>query len=92
MAESNIGFEEKIWKAIYKIAENKTVIVISHRLANVKNADTIYVLDKGNIVESGTHRDLMMYNKKYAELVNHQNNLESIYNDNLAELEVAISE
>ena len=34
----------------------------------------------------------MMYNKKYAELVNHQNNLESIYNDNLAELEVAISE
>ena len=93
-ATSNIDVEseEKIWKAIYKIAENKTVIVISHRLANVKNADTIYVLDKGNIVESGTHRDLMMYNKKYAELVNHQNNLESIYNDNLAELEVAISE
>ena len=93
-ATSNIDVEseEKIWKAIYKIAENKTVIVISHRLANVKNADSIYVLDKGNIVESGTHRDLMMYNKKYAELVNHQNNLESIYNDNLAELEVAISE
>ena len=93
-ATSNIDVEseEKIWKAIYKIAENKTVIVISHRLANVKNADNIYVLDKGNIVESGTHRDLMMYNKKYAELVNHQNNLESIYNDNLAELEVAISE
>ena len=93
-ATSNIDVEseEKIWKAIYEIAENKTVIVISHRLANVKNADSIYVLDKGNIVESGTHRDLMMYNKKYAELVNHQNNLESIYNDNLAELEVAISE
>ena len=93
-ATSNIDVEreEKIWKAIYKIAENKTVIVISHRLANVKNADSIYVLDKGNIVESGTNRDLMMYNKKYAELVNHQNNLESIYNDNLAELEVAISE
>ena len=93
-ATSNIDVEseEKIWKAIYEIAENKTVIVISHRLANVKNADNIYVLDKGNIVESGTHRDLMMYNKKYAELVNHQNNLESIYNDNLAELEVAISE
>ena len=93
-ATSNIDIEseEKIWKAIYEIAQNKTVIVISHRLANVKNADSIYVLDKGNIVESGTHRDLMMYNKKYAELVNHQNNLESIYNDNLAELEVAISE
>ena len=93
-ATSNIDVEseEKIWKAIYKIAENKTVIVISHRLANVKNADSIYVLDKGNIVESGTHRDLMMYNKKYAELVNHQNNLESIYNENLTQKEVAISE
>lgn len=84
--------EEKIWKAIYEIAKNKTVIVISHRLANVKNADNIYVLDKGNIVESGSHKDLMMYNGKYAQLVNHQNNLESIYNDELTQKEVAISE
>ena len=93
-ATSNIDVEseEKIWKAIYEIAKNKTVIVISHRLANVKNADNIYVLDKGNIVESGSHKDLMMYNGKYAQLVNHQNNLESIYNDELTQKEVAISE
>ena len=93
-ATSNIDVEseEKIWKAIYEIAKNKTVIVISHRLANVKNADNIYVLDKGNIVESGSHKDLMMYNGKYAQLVNHQNNLESIYNENLTQKEVAISE
>ncbi len=93
-ATSNIDVdsEEKIWKAIYELASNKTVIVISHRLANVKNADNIYVLDKGNIVENGNHKDLMMNNGKYYELVNHQRNLESIYNENLQEREVAISE
>ena len=93
-ATSNIDVEseEKIWRSIYELSENKTVIVISHRLANVKNADNIYVLDKGNIVESGSHKDLMMYNGKYAQLVNHQNNLESIYNDELIQKEVAISE
>ena len=93
-ATSNIDVEseEKIWKAIYEIAKNKTVIVISHRLANVKNADNIYVLDKGNIVESGSHKVLMNNNNKYAQLVNHQANLESIYNENLDQREVAISE
>ncbi len=93
-ATSNIDVEseEKIWKAIYELAENKTVIVISHRLANVKNADNIYVLDKGNIVESGSHKDLMMYNGKYAQLVNHQISLESIYKENVIQKEVAISE
>ncbi|WP_290459867.1 ABC transporter ATP-binding protein/permease [Romboutsia ilealis] len=93
-ATSNIDVEseEKIWKAIYELSENKTVIVISHRLANVKNADNIYVLDKGNIVESGSHKDLMMYNGKYAQLVNHQISLESIYKENVMQKEVAISE
>ena len=93
-ATSNIDVEseEKIWKAIYELAENKTVIVISHRVANVKNADNIYVLDKGNIVESGSHKDLMMYNGKYAQLVNHQISLESIYKENVIQKEVAISE
>ena len=77
-ATSNIDVEseEKIWRSIYELSENKTVIVI----------------DKGNIVESGSHKDLMMYNGKYAQLVNHQNNLESIYNDELTQKEVAISE
>ena len=47
-ATSNIDVEseEKVWESIYKLAKNKTVIVISRRLANVKNAHDIYVLDK----------------------------------------------
>lgn len=92
-ATSNIDVEseEKIWKSIYEISDNKTVIVISHRLANVKNADVIYVLDKGRVVESGNHKNLMDGNGKYYELVSHQNNLESIYKEK-ADLEVAISE
>ena len=93
-ATSNIDVEseEKIWRSIYELSENKTVIVISHRLANVKNADNIYVLDKRNIVENGNHKVLMNNNNKYAQLVNHQDNLESIYNENLTQKEVAISE
>ena len=49
-------------------------------------------LDKGKIVENGNHEELMNNNKKYAQLVNHQNSLESIYNENLADKEVAVSE
>ncbi|WP_276631892.1 ATP-binding cassette domain-containing protein, partial [Terrisporobacter hibernicus] len=80
-ATSNIDVESeaKVWESIYKLAKNKTVIVISHRLANVTKADMIYVLDKGNIVESGKHKELLMIKGKYHELVTHQQNLENIY-------------
>lgn len=93
-ATSNIDVEseEKVWESIYKIAKNKTVIVISHRLANVVNADAIYVLDKGHIVESGKHKELMISKKKYYELVTHQQNLENIYKEETEIEEVAVNE
>ncbi|MGL5506599.1 MAG: cysteine ABC transporter ATP-binding protein, partial [Paraclostridium sp.] len=93
-ATSNIDVEseEKIWKSIYELSSKKTVIVISHRLANVKNADVIYVLDKGNIVENGSHKQLISKEGRYYELVKHQENLESIYNVDNTNCEVAISE
>lgn len=93
-ATSNIDVEseEKIWKSIYEIANNKTILIISHRLANVRNADLIYVLDKGNVIECGSHDELMKNKSKYYELLTHQEKLESIVDNGLSiESEVAIS-
>lgn len=91
-ATSNIDVEseEKIWKSIYELSKNKTVLVISHRLANVVNSDVIYVLDKGKIVESGNHNQLLKNKSKYHELYKHQINLENIYKEDLYK-EVAVS-
>lgn len=79
-ATSNIDVEseEDIWKAIYEIAANKTVLVISHRLANVVDANNIYVMKKGHIVESGNHQDLISKKGEYYNMVNKQNELEMI--------------
>ncbi|WBW95059.1 ABC transporter ATP-binding protein/permease [Oceanirhabdus sp. W0125-5] len=93
-ATSNIDVEseEKIWKSIYQIAKNKTVLVISHRLANVRNADLIYVLDNGNMVEFGSHNQLMKNKSKYYDLLINQEKLEGIMDNRLSvESEVAIS-
>ena len=77
-ATSNIDVEseEMIWNSVEKLRNNKTLIVISHRLANVKNADKIYLLDKGNLVEEGNHKELMDKKNKYFNLVSIQEELE----------------
>ena len=84
--------EEKVWESIYKLSKNKTVIVISHRLSNVKKADAIYVLDKVHIVEHGKHKEVMMTKNKYYELVTHQQNLENIYKEENDIEDVAVNE
>ena len=77
-ATSNIDVESEndIMREIHALAKNKTVILISHRLANVAQADNIYVLDKGNVVESGNHNDLLARSGAYAKLWNAQQELE----------------
>lgn len=79
-ATSNIDVEseENIWEAIYELSKDKTILVISHRLANVKDAKNIYVMNKGNLVESGTHEELMTRGGHYSNMVNKQNELEEI--------------
>ena len=62
---------------IYALAKTKTVILISHRLANVAGADNIYVLDQGNIVEEGNHKALLLQHGVYAKLWNAQQELEN---------------
>ena len=78
-ATSNIDVESEndIMGQIHELAKTKTVILISHRLANVADADNIYVLDKGNIVESGNHHVLLAAKGPYARLWNAQQELES---------------
>ena len=78
-ATSNIDVESEneIIAQIHELAKTKTVILISHRLANVAGADNIYVLDKGNIVEKGNHTALLATNGAYAKLWNAQQELEN---------------
>ena len=77
-ATSNIDVEseELIIRLIYTLAKKKTVIMISHRLANVAGAERIYVLDTGNIAESGKHRQLAESAGVYAKLWKTQTRLE----------------
>lgn len=78
-ATSNIDVESEndIMGEIHALAKYKTVILVSHRLANVTDSDTIYVMDKGNIVESGNHEELLSKNGAYAKLWNAQQSLEN---------------
>ena len=78
-ATSNIDVESEndIMAQIYELAKTKTIILISHRLANVVGADHIYVLDQGNIVEEGHHETLLLQHGVYAKLWNAQQELEN---------------
>lgn len=60
--------EELIQKAIYTLMENHTCIVIAHRLSTIQHADKILVLDKGEIMESGTHQELLALDGHYKKL------------------------
>lgn len=65
--------EKVVQDALEKIMENRTAIVIAHRLSTIKNADEIVVLDKGIVVEQGTHLDLFEQKGVYFKLCNLQN-------------------
>jgi ATP-binding cassette subfamily B protein len=60
--------EKEIQAALDQIAKNRTTLVIAHRLSTVIHADTILVMDKGRIVERGTHASLMKAGGLYAGL------------------------
>lgn len=77
-ATSNIDVESEndIMHQIHRLAKTKTVILISHRLANVAVADNIYVLDQGSVAESGSHTELLSRGGVYARLWNAQQELE----------------
>ena len=64
--------EELVQKAMDKLTEGRTSFIIAHRLSTIKNADLILVMDEGNIVEQGTHEQLMKKKGFYAKLYNSQ--------------------
>ncbi len=80
-ATSNIDVESEndIMALIRELAETgeKTILLISHRLANVVEADRIYVMDAGNVTEQGTQEELLAQNGTYARLWNAQQSLEN---------------
>lgn len=89
-ATSNIDVDSEaiIMKNIKEMSESKSVIVISHRLANVVPADNIYFMQDGQVKESGSHAELMEQKGEYAELFNAQKQLEEGYKSGKASAEV----
>jgi ATP-binding cassette subfamily B protein/ATP-binding cassette subfamily C protein len=60
--------EYALFSSLRTLAEDRTVLIITHRLASVRHADRIYVLARGEVIESGTHTDLMALGGQYADL------------------------
>lgn len=85
-ATSNIDIESEaiIMNNIKELSKEKSVIVISHRLANVIVADTIYYIEDGEVKEHGTHEELMNMHEGYAKLYTTQKNLEEGYTEVVA--------
>ena len=85
-ATSNIDIESEaiIMNNIKELSKEKSVIVISHRLANVIAADTIYYIEDGEVKEYGTHNDLMNMHEGYAKLYTTQKKLEEGYTEVIA--------
>jgi ABC-type bacteriocin transporter len=66
--------ERAIQQNLRQVLKNKTVVLVAHRLSTIHSADIIYVLDRGQVVESGSHRQLLKRNGRYAALCQAQAN------------------
>lgn len=69
--------ERVVQEALDSARRGRTTIVIAHRLSTVKDADAIAMIERGRVVELGTHKELISKNGKYAALVKHQMSTES---------------
>lgn len=67
-AESERYFEDAIQSLVRK--KEKTVVMVTHRLSSIRNADQIFFMERGRVMESGSHGELMRMGGRYAGLVN----------------------
>ncbi|WP_164018481.1 ABC transporter ATP-binding protein [Pyxidicoccus trucidator] len=70
--------EHAVYESLRQLARNRTVLLITHRLASVRNADRIYFLERGSVVEQGRHEELMKLDGRYAELYRLQTRLHGL--------------
>ena len=82
-ATANIDTETEIMiqKALKVISQNRTTFIIAHRLSTVKHADQLIVLNKGNIVEKGTHEELVKKDGLYAKMYQSQMREEHLHEE-----------
>lgn len=68
-ASLDVGNEKKIQESLNMLIKNKTVIIISHRLKSIENADKIIIIDSGNVEKEGKHKELLEHSKIYKNLI-----------------------
>ena len=68
--------EREIWETIGRLSKTRTLIIISHRMSTIQNANCIYVLEKGVVAQRGSHAELMQQGGLYRELVTRQQSME----------------
>lgn len=74
----DVESEELIMGVVRELARDRTVVLISHRLANVVASDAIFMMQEGRVIEQGTHEELLAVGGAYATLYNHQKELEGL--------------
>lgn len=71
--------EQYVSRAVEALKHNRTTLIIAHRLSTIKNADCIYVLHRGEVVEFGTHQELLDKNGRYTKMYNTQVGKETVF-------------